>query len=281
MLRSHSRIVAIPLCLLVSIAWFVLRATCAETIDEGNVHFQAKAPIITLHEPVIISMEIRNTESKPIHFDLGRDRKQNFLFVVTTPDGRRIRLPELKKSGFSRSGSIDLVAGGSYEQQLILNEWFSFDEVGHYVIEASVTIPENEAKANPLNRLQVSKFNIQILPLDDRQLFKTCAGLAEEVEMSNSYAVAAQAATALSYVSDTVAVPYLRRILTSQKLVEPIAIQGLERIGTREAVEAMSLGLQIDSNNTAILSQAALRRVGAKSQDPSVRHFVQITLHEQ
>jgi HEAT repeat protein len=56
---------------------------------------------------------------------------------------------------------------------------------------------------------------------------------------SGNYEEAQEFAQALSYVNDPIAVPYLVKSLTSNKMVEPILIKGLERIGNKEAVQVL------------------------------------------
>lgn len=272
----------ILLCVLASVFGTVLlRGTQAAPASAVSVGFQSTKSAFTLHEPVIISMEIRNNLTESISFDLGRDRKQNFLFFVTMPNGYKMQLPEIRKSGFSRSGVVNLNAAQSYKQSLLLNEWSQFDKIGRYEIEATMTGPIRYEQSNQDEGRQASRFSIEILPLNDRELKKACASLADAIESSESYEEAAEDANALSHVQDEIAIPYLRKALLATKLVEPIAIEGLERIGSYEAVEALVSGFQVKYNNTPTLIGSALLRIEDKSADPQIKALIASTLRKQ
>jgi len=245
------------------------------------ISFQPKKTMFTLHEPIIIFVEIRNNLVEPINVDLGRDRKQNFLFFVTTPNGDRVQLPEIRKSGFSRSGVVNLNAAESYRQPLLLNEWREFDKTGRYQIEVSMTGSIRVEKSEQPEGRLASRFSIEILPLNQPELKNVCADLEGVIESSQSYEEAAQAASALSYVEDEIAIPYLRRALLATKLVEPFAVQGLERIGTFEAVRALASGFQVKYNNTPALTASALMRIEDKTADPQIKGLIESTMREQ
>ena len=108
-----------------------------------------------------------------------------------------------------------------------------------------------------------------------------CVALAAQVERSSSYFAAAQAALTLSYVRDSVAVPYLRRVLFSGKLVEPIAINGLENIKDSAAIGVLAESLTLKSTDTSMLARAALERIQKQTSDFQVRQAIDRALAQR
>ncbi|MGB8473511.1 MAG: HEAT repeat domain-containing protein [Candidatus Acidiferrum sp.] len=234
-------------------------------------------PRITLHEPVILTLHITNNSSKTAKVDLGRDRKENLLFSITTPDGKELQLPQLRKSGFSRIGKFEIAPGESYSQHIVLNEWFDFKVAGTYHVVADLAKPVllNGQIAGGQAAFQLP---LQIGPRSAPTLARRCQDLLNFIESSNSYEHAAESALALSYVNDPVGVPFLEKALEANRLVEPIAISGLERIGNSEAVAALIPALKMTQNNAAILARSALLRIEARTQDPSLKDQIQRAL---
>jgi HEAT repeat protein len=77
-----------------------------------------------------------------------------------------------------------------------------------------------------------------------------------------------------SGVKDPIAVPYLRRALLSKKLVEPLAIKGLEQIANEAAVRVLIESLKVVYADTAVLSRSALTRIRNQTHDPELRHEI-------
>lgn len=249
--------------------------TSAKEKDEGVVvSLLAKRTEVTLHEPIVATFEAKIDTTQDVHLDLGRDRKETFKFVIIPPDGNRTELPQLRKSGFTRNGLMVIKPGQSYSQDLLLNEWFDFNTVGTYQVQVQLTKPVYSEQRELTVRNQGLVIRFTIMPRDEAALSRTCDALAAQIEGSNSYENSAYAAMQLSFVSDPITVPYLRRALVSGKLVEPIAIRGLERIGNVDAVRALSDGLKIEYNQTSRLSRAALTRLQLSSPDPVVRQEI-------
>jgi hypothetical protein len=152
-----------------------------------------------------------------------------------------------------------------------MDGWMDFTATGHYEIEARLAKPIYSEADDPVGGEEVSRVELDVTPRSELVLAKRCEALAGQVEAFASYESAAQAALALSHVTDPVALPYLRRVLLAKKLVEPIAIEGLEKIASADAVQALSLGLKIEYNDTAVLSRAALLRIESQTPDPTIK----------
>jgi len=145
-----------------------------------------------------------------------------------------------------------------------------FDCAERYGNEREVGKPAIAA-GNIVGGQQSFRATLEIGPRDQEALARGCEALASGVEASGSYERSAENALALSYVNDPVAVPYLARSLMANKLVEPIAIEALERIGTPEAVRALGPALNMSTNHSSILAKSALARIQTRTADPEVR----------
>ena len=51
----------------------------------------------------------------------------------------------------------------------------------------------------------------------------------------------------------------------------PTVIDGLEKIASTDAVEALGMGLGIEYNDTSVLSRAALLRIESRTSDPTIK----------
>jgi HEAT repeat protein len=84
--------------------------------------------------------------------------------------------------------------------------------------------------------------------------------LASATSTSN-YEGQADAALALSYVGDPVAVPFLRELLTAVPRVDAIVIEGLRRIGSPEALAVLDEATRSPDPHRAALARDAIRRI--------------------
>jgi hypothetical protein len=251
---------------------------CAQTESDIFTEFSIKNEKLTLHEPVVLTFKIVNKAGSVVHYDLGRDRKENFAFTVTMPNGDAIQLPRLRRNGFTRGGNIAIMPGQTYSQQILLNEWLDLKTQGQYKITAGLLPPEKSDRVDSgaaAQVVEVYRGSFEIGPRNEQTLTNLCQDLALGIENSSSYEEAAQFALELSYVNDEIAVPYLQRALLSNKLVEMFAIQGLERIATIEAVKSLSLGLTIQFHNTSLLARSALQRIESSSSDHAIKEEIQ------
>jgi hypothetical protein len=244
-----------------------------------GVSYAPVAAEITLHEPVIVNFTVYNGLSRLTRIDLGADFKENFAIAVKLPDGKIIKARQLAifgpGGGSSLIGILSLTPGETYKQGLLLNEWFDFNMPGKYEVEVTLVNPRQE---NKLMSVTGNKMTFEIRPRDANKLVQVCASLAESVVGATSYQGAADATRALSYVQDPVAVPYLERALRSGHLVEQIAIEGLERIGSGEAVQTLISALRIHRGDTDILARSALLRIERKTQDPRLKQMIKRAL---
>ena len=229
---------------------------------------------LTLHEPVILTFKVTNNTAGAIRLFLGEDRKAGFSFTLTRPDGKTVKLPLYRPEGLSVSGTLSVQPSESYFQNLLLNEWYDFASLGIYELDARLVQPIRSNDGTIYGEDAGFRARIEIMPRDELALAKACDALASTVEGAASYSQAAEAALALSYVRDPAAVPYLRRVLKAQGMVNNIAIKGLEEIANQSAVQVLIEGLQMEYADTAALSRSALDRIRNQSGDPAIRQEI-------
>jgi hypothetical protein len=253
-----------------------------------TISYSLVTPVVVLQEPVFLEFVIDNRSAAAIKADLGKYRKLSFSFDVTFPDGATIRDLTLPlREGIGAGGRISLSAGERYSQRLLLNEWVNFSEPGVYQVEATLTTPV-EGQGGIHIPSPPFRAIVNVLQRDEAVLTRVCQSLVDRIERSVSVEEARDAAAALSYVVDPIAVPYLSAALRSDKYVSQEAAAGLERIGDMSATQVLisfleeSAGKEIGINTILgtkmIHVRQALAGIGRRSTDPAVRKTVQEAL---
>ena len=220
--------------------------------------FRPLSDSVTLHEPVLVEFTLRNGLGESIETDLGFNHKQNFAFTVITPDRRRVSVPPIAAEGFGETGRVSVQAGGTYRQVLLFNERYSFDTPGSYEVEAKFTGSIQTAGKKPVQAPSASTIRVTILPRNPERLSEVCESLAERAVRGSTYVEARDAALALSYVNDPIAVPSLARVLREGKLVRTEAAEGLARIATPQAVEVLTASLNAGDSELQAIARSAL-----------------------
>ena len=243
------------------------------------VLFSLLSKDVTLHEPVIVDIAFDNILSEPITINLGADNKEGFRFSIKKPTSMKLDIPFRIKEGFARSGRITLQPGQTYRQRLIMNEWIIFSDLGKYELSVHLVAPVSTQKGQAVPVTRNFQAVLEVTPRDDKKLMSVCARFYGEFSASKSYERASEAISVISYIQDSVAVQYLEKALRSGKMVEPIAIGGLERIGTTEAVHALisALSMQASDINTSVRS--ALIRLELKSTDSVLKEKIKRVLN--
>lgn len=232
---------------------------------EGQVmvSYGVSSPL-TLHEPVIVEVSIENSLNEAIRFDLGHNRKSNFLISLTLPDGSILKVPPLSDEGMGLLGRISLDPLQRYSQNLLLNEWYDFDQPGNYQVWLRLATRIQTNSGLTINAPTEKLLNILIGPRNAELLRQRGEELTRTIEQSPSYDKTSEAALTLSYIKDQSAIPYLKKLLESKKHLEGFAISGLERIGTIDAKETLTWAAQSENEDTAVRAKAALARMGER-----------------
>lgn len=248
-------------------------------VNNVQISFSLVDSQIVLRQPVILKFVIQNGLEKPINLDLGENFKEGFLFTIVFPDGRRVQLPRLTSEGIARIGKLLLKPQQIYSQEILINEWTEFSTTGNYVVEGQLANPVKTENGETV--IIDSSFNIglEIKPENTEHLKKVCDALLKRIIESKTYAEAAEAAFILSYVKDSIAVPYLHKALALNKTVEPIVITGLERIGDKDSVQVLiDVISEKPESEVAALAKSALERIENKSLDLEVKRIIKQVL---
>jgi hypothetical protein len=204
-----------------------------------TVSFSLSQSSITIHEPVEVQFAVQNGGQESIHLDLGANRMEGFAFSITQPDGTTVQPSAPGEGGLTTEGEVSVLPGQTYTQNLLLNEWYDFAKPGNYKIAVKLTASIQTQSGSPVTARSSQETPLTVSARDAKRLEDVCHSLADKAIQSPDYASAADAALALSYVRDPVAVLSLSRVLREGTLVKEQAIAGLVRIGNHEAVRAL------------------------------------------
>jgi hypothetical protein len=145
----------------------------------------------------------------------------------------------LALEGFGILGKHSLNPGGTYVEKLLLNEWYEFPKMGSYRIKMTL-LNDDPVTSRTANLPRPStEFSVQIGPHDPTALEAVCLGLADQAIDGETLEGRIEAADALSYIRDPLAVDSLIRVLWQGSLVAHYAVDVLARIGNLEALAAL------------------------------------------
>jgi len=248
--------------------------------QDVSITYELPEQKVSLHEPIILVFKVKNGTEDAIHLDLGEDRKGGFQFGLTTPDGRKISLALPMREGPSRVGSFDIRTGESYSEKLVINEWYNIKAPGRYELEGHLIQPIVGVHSALSKKDGGFRAVLEITPRDELALTKACDTLSNQIDASNSYQDAADAAFALTYAEDPACVPFLRRALFSQKLVEPLAINGLEKIANEAAIRVLIEALRMKTADYAALARASLVRIQSETAGTALKEEINQALKD-
>jgi len=197
---------------------------------------------VSLHEPVYIQFSIHNGLDEDVRFDMGLDGKHNFEFSVKKPDGSWARIPPKEYPPYVGGRAVEkapLAPGKTFTKTMLLNEWYQFPAPGRYVVEAKLGGEVQTVSGTPIAPALATEIPVQVTPRDPKRLESVCEELRKGAMNANAWE-ASQAALALSYVDDPIAVPFLGRVLKESFAGKEAAISGLARIGNPEAVQILT-----------------------------------------
>lgn len=232
------------------------------------------------HEPILLTLAITNSSYEPMPVSLGYNREGGFIFTVKRPDGSVKEIPrKISKETLTLLANFNVEAQKSYTQQLILNEWYDFNNPGVYEISASLVKGRRQAESACLN----SRFKIEITPFDMAQLQQTCSELVETIKQNvHNFANASDAVKALLAVKSPVIVPFLEQAVKANHAVTSYVISGLEEVGNDEAVKVLVALLEearTHPDNTEFLQvRNALFAIEKKAKDPATLDLVKMAL---
>jgi hypothetical protein len=188
-----------------------------------------------LHEPVVVGFRVDNNLPEAIHFNLGWNRTSAFALSIRQPDGTIVQAPPPKSDGPGWRGELTVKGGASYSQQLLLNTWSSFEQVGFYQVAIRMTVAIVTSRGTIVRPATTDIIQLHITERNEDALDQICRRLADTAWSSLNAGESYDAALRLSYVHDPVGVRYMRYVLAATDLVDPLIFDGLRRINSEEA----------------------------------------------
>ena len=208
----------------------------AEPVSESPLSFSLEKTSLTLHEPVIVKVRIVNRVSRPIDADLGLNNKENFVITITTPQGKKAQSHNPPREGMSFFGQKHLEPGERYSGMLVLNEWFTFEELGTYQIGVRLATPiTSDGKPVTTNSFLGS---FEVTDRDPARLDAICRRLVQQVKSAKADADADEAVFELSHVQDPLAIPYLEEVSHLPAGSTIVLAEALSRLRSRLGKDA-------------------------------------------
>lgn len=230
---------------------------------------------IPLHGVIIANVSITNNGSAKASVDLGADKEGAFTLDIEAPDGTRkhvSRKPLQYADSMAGPGNVEIDPGSTYNQELVLNEWYQFEITGTYQLTIKMKAYILPARSEVLES-QCSE-TVLIEPSDPVQLVKSAQQLLETIKDARTYDESKIAALKLSAMQDPSVVEYLIQAADAKPWVAPILIDALRKIGNGDAIDGLvHLGTSTDSD-THMLSVATLRRMNSTETDPTLREKI-------
>lgn len=226
---------------------------------------------VSLGEPVLIQIHVKNTSSVPLELDLGLNGKDNIFIVVTQPDGKRIEKPQpVPRNGVAFFGWQRLESGQEYSEALVLNEWFEFKQVGRYLIQVQLREPATIGAEKIAAGLFV--LNLDVTPSNTEELLGTCKDLLARARHHQSAQDNIAAESALRYIDDPAMLQFwMERSADKSPTIREIAFSNMARIGSVDAVEALSRVMHSQDKDIRSLARSALEQITRITADVDVR----------
>jgi len=250
-MQSWTKQIAIPI--------FVALLSMAAQSQKVTVAISLEKNSVTLHEPVILDIDVTNPYSLSTHLDLGYD--ESWLSVaVRDPDGQTLNKETARREGMRFSNAVDIAPGASRVVMVLLNDWFTFDKAGNYWIDLTAAFPSGSV-------LKGAQFNTRLIlavaARDEGKLRLTCADLVRRLRDSHTASEAILAARALASVNDVAAIPFLAEAIERREFAG-MMINALARLGTSKATAALYQATQSADPEVRNLAESALRGLSPK-----------------
>lgn len=236
-----------------------LPARPVEKADAVVVSYSMPSSVV-LHQPIVIQFTVNNATSNSVRFDLGRGATKNFVVRIARPDGVVVNAKSLLafKDGPMDPGRRAVPALGTYTQELILNEWFPFDQSGSYGVDIGLAAKIQSQTGETVDAPARGVMTVQVGPRNDGVLSAVCHDLFWQIRNTTDVASRYAAAKKLAYINDEVALPYVKQIVDDTDAVDHFLIPGLVRLGTAQARSILAEMAQSNDYGRASQASAAL-----------------------
>jgi hypothetical protein len=229
----------------------------------ASIAFQIGTPL-TLYEPALGQLVFRNQTDDILLTDLGANELGALHFELRRPNGltQKAEPGALPASGgIIFPGRVEVAPNETFLKSVLLNQWFDFSDVGRYQLRVRFS---GEVKRPSGTFVEVDRdvtIDIDVRGADERRLRDACEALLGRIKNSKKSEEGLTAARALASIKRPLAVRYLHEAIRADRLVDSIAITGLESIGNDAAVRALEEELGNRHAETAAAANAALNRL--------------------
>jgi hypothetical protein len=186
---------------------------------------------------------------------------------ITEPGGKRI---ELAQSDGPRSPHT-IERNSNYRKQFILNEWHNFRETGQYQEKIWIGRDITTVSGKGLKVKKDAVLTLNILPYNSSELVRRCQDLllqARDARRHDFFPTGT--AYVMSFFTDPACISCIQCLYYEEEDVE--ATNGLKRIGTDEAFQAMILGTKSTKDKeAAAYARGILRDNLPKIHNPRIR----------
>lgn len=249
--------------------------------NDLDVSFVLRNSSISLHEPVIVDLFVRNGTSSVVEFNLGFNRKENLEFFLAPPGAARVKLLSPSREGLGRAGKVSLPSGDVYKQMIVLNERFPFSEVGQYDIVARVATMVTDSSGGQIAIPSAQALHLEIVARNPGRLRKICKELSYVATSAQNFIDASDAAVALRYIQDPVAIPYLAKVLDQGRMTWRYAVEGLAAMETPDAVDVLITKLRNANGEVLDVVKGALRDLKEVTGDERIKHRIDSALRSE
>lgn len=201
--------------------------------DDIGVSVSLPENSLSLHAPIFLNLTLTNRGFKTANIALGLNNKANLKLLVHSPSGN-VGVFMLTAGGIGKSGNISLASGEKFSERILLNEWDPFRLTGTYRVKLTLVDISGIGPDKPS-----AEFSVGVRPRASAELERASRDLAERAVAKGTFDERDEAANALSYILDPVAIDSLARLLQPGSMVERRAILGLGRIGGAKAISAL------------------------------------------
>jgi hypothetical protein len=194
--------------------------------------------------PVYFDTFVENSSTETMRVNLGHHGKWNYEFTLVRPDGTTSPILPYRKIGPGPKGTITVEPHQKRFRRVMLDDWTALTQPGDYTLKVRLTVLLSSSASISWQKEFFNELQISVAPHDPDKLKAMCEKLAEAALSATDADAASDASLVLSYVVDPMAVPFHARVLKEGlPAARANAVQGLTRIGNREAQEALRAGL--------------------------------------
>lgn len=236
-------------------------------LPQGSVEivFELSETRVTANEPVYVRLSIDNGLREEVGFVAGEFSDSYFDLFVTEPGGRTLQADTMGHGGLRHVGEISVPAGGSYAQKLLVSRWYQFTKPGDYKLKFRPSGPVRTASGETIP-FSPQELTLSVGPRDPARLGEICRSLAKAAAGYSNYAALREAADTLSFVQDPAAIPYLAQVLGYHNYVSEIAVNGLVRIGSPEALEVLRSNSTTAGPQLRMKIEGGIREIETRTQ---------------